>query len=226
MQFERIQAYPDAILPTRGTEKAGGYDLYAAEDTVIPSYQEVINELEMAYNQFLRNKNTIGIDWEQNILPQILKNCSFDCRPTLVPTGVKIYLDEDKTFDIQARSSLPRKNWLIVANAPGLIDADYVDNPDNEGHIFVQLINLAPFPFTIKKGEKFAQGVIRQYFTVDNDTHGGERKGGFGSTDNINIFTKEEFMPNLFNNGTSFTNNIIRNGIVMNTHPDWETGVL
>ena len=203
MRFERVQAYPDAIIPTRGTERAGGYDLYAAEDTIIHSYQEIINEFERAYNKSLRNKDIMGIDWAQNILPQILKNCSFDCRPTLVPTGVKIYLDKDKTFDIQARSSLPRKNWLIVANAPGLIDADYVDNPDNEGHIFVQLINLAPFPFTIKKGEKFAQGVIRQYFTVDNDTHGGERMGGFGSTDKI--FTKEEFAPNLFGNGTSFS---------------------
>ena len=225
MRFERVQAYPDAILPTRGTERAGGYDLYAAEDTVIPGYQEIINELKNAYQISLRDKREgYGIDWEQNILPQILKNCSFDCRPTLVPTGIKIYLDKDKTFDIQARSSLPRKNWLIVANAPGLIDADYVDNPDNEGHIFVQLINLAPFPFTIKKGEKFAQGVIRQYFIVDNDTHGGERKGGFGSTDNINIFTKEEFMPNLFNHETDA--NIIQNDIVMNTRPDWETGVL
>lgn len=183
MRFERVQKYPDAILPTRATEQAGGYDLYAAEDTVIPGYQEIINELKNAYQISLRDKREgHGIDWEQNILPQILKNCSSDCRPTLVPTGVKIYLDEDKTFDIQARSSLPRKNWLIVANAPGLIDADYVDNPDNEGHIFVQLINLAPFPFTIKKGEKFAQGVIRQYFTVDNDTHGGKRMGGIGST--------------------------------------------
>ena len=178
MRFERVQVYPDAILPTRGTAQAGGYDLYAAEDTVIPSYSEIIQELKNAYHETL----IMGVDWAQNILPQILKNCSFDCRPTLVPTGVKIYLDEDKTFDIQARSSLPRKNWLIVANAPGLIDADYVDNPDNEGQIYVQLINLAPFPFTIKKGEKFAQGVIRQYFTVDNDTHGDKRVGGFGST--------------------------------------------
>lgn len=197
MRFERVQAYPNAIIPTRGTKRAGGYDLYAAEDTIIPSYQEIIQELKNAYQISLRDKREgYGIDWEQNILPQILKNCSFDCRPTLVPTGVKIYLDKDKTFDIQARSSLPRKNWLIVANAPGLIDADYVDNSDNEGHIFVQLINLAPFPFTIKKGEKFAQGVIRQYFTVNNDVHGGERIGGFGSTDKI--FTKEEFAPNLF----------------------------
>jgi dUTPase len=42
MRFERVQAYPDAILPTRATEKAAGYDLYAAEDTVIPSYLEMM----------------------------------------------------------------------------------------------------------------------------------------------------------------------------------------
>ena len=177
MKFERVTAYPDAIIPSRSTEFSAGYDLYAAEDTVIPSYQEIINELEDAYHKTF----IMGNDWAQNILPQILKNCS-NCRPTLVPTGIKIYLDSDKSFEISARSSLPRKNWLIVANAPGLIDADYYNNPDNEGHIYVQLINLAPFPFTIHKGEKFAQGVIRQYFTVDDDTPGGQRMGGFGST--------------------------------------------
>ncbi len=202
MRFERVSTYPDAILPIRGTENAGGYDLYAAEDVTIPSYEEIVRELRRTYTSTTQDKNFI-INSNENIFPQIIDRCTFDCRPTLVPTGVKIYLDKDKTFDIQARSSLPRKNWLIVANAPGLIDADYVDNPDNEGHIFVQLINLAPFPFTIKKGEKFAQGVIRQYFTVDNDIHGGERMGGFGSTDKI--FTKEEFTPNLFGNGTSFS---------------------
>ena len=115
MKFERVQKYPDAIIPTRATEFAAGYDLYAAEDITIPSYSEIIQELKNAYQKTL----IMGTDWAQNILPQILKNCSFDCRPTLVPTGVKIYLDTDKTFDIQARSSLPRKNWLIVANGVG-----------------------------------------------------------------------------------------------------------
>lgn len=191
MRFERVQKYPDAILPTRGTERAGGYDLYAAEDTIIPSYSEMMKQIELANEPNIDDALSILFgDFSDpkprtkfNDIHDVLKEERFkDYRPTLVPTGIKIYLDKDKTFDIQARSSLPRKNWLIVANAPGLIDADYVDNPDNEGHIFVQLINLAPFPFTIKKGEKFAQGVIRQYFTVDNDIHGGERMGGFGST--------------------------------------------
>ena len=69
-----------------------------------------------------------------NDIHDVLKDERFkDYRPTLVPTGIKIYLDDDKSFDIQARSSLPRKNWLIVANGVGLADADYVDNPDNEG---------------------------------------------------------------------------------------------
>lgn len=211
MRFERVQAYPDAIIPTRATEKAAGYDLYAAEDTVIPSYLEMMKQIELANEPNLDNALSIlfGDFLEPKItkfnnIHDVFKEEKFkDYRPTLVPTGIKIYLDDDKSFDIQARSSLPRKNWLIVANAPGLIDADYVDNPDNEGHIFVQLINLAPFPFTIKKGEKFAQGIIHQYFTIDNDIHGGKRVGGFGSTDKI--FTKEEFAPNLFGDGTSFS---------------------
>ena len=186
MKFERVAAYPDAVIPTRATEKAAGYDLYAAEDTVIPSYWQMMQELQQANVPDDPLMALIGMkkfEFKYNDIIDALKEEKFkDYRPTLVPTGIKIYLDDDKSFEISARSSLPRKNWLIVANAPGLIDADYVDNPDNEGQIYVQLINLAPFPFTIKKGEKFAQGVIRQYFTVDNDIPGGKRTGGFGST--------------------------------------------
>lgn len=209
MRFERVQKYPDAVIPTRATEKAAGYDLYAAEDTVIPSYLEMMKQIELAnepnlddalsmlFGDFSKSKST-----KFNNIHDVFKEEKFkDYRPTLVPTGIKIYLDDDKSFDIQPRSSLPRKNWLIVANAPGLIDADYVDTPECEGQIYVQLINLAPFPFTIKKGEKFAQGVIRQYFTVDNDIPGGKRMGGIGSTDKI--FTKEEFASNLFNRNPS-----------------------
>jgi len=34
---------------------------------------------------------------------------------------------------IALRSSTPKKKGLILANGIGIIDADYVDNPDNEG---------------------------------------------------------------------------------------------
>ena len=63
-----------------------------------------------------------------------------------------------------------------------IIDADYVDNQDNEGEIFFQVINLSPFAIQIKKGDKIGQGVIKQYCITDDDNACGERTGGFGST--------------------------------------------
>lgn len=134
MRFERVQKYPDAIIPTRATEKAAGYDLYAAEDTIIPSYLEMMKQIELANEPNLDNILPILFgDFSElkttkfNNIHDVFKEEKFkDYRPTLVPTGIKIYLDDDKSFDIQARSSLPRKNWLIVANAPGLIDAEVI----------------------------------------------------------------------------------------------------
>lgn len=63
-----------------------------------------------------------------------------------------------------------------------IIDSDYADNPDNEGHIFFQLINLSPFPIKLQKGDIIGQGIIKHYLTTDDDSAIGERTGGFGST--------------------------------------------
>lgn len=63
-----------------------------------------------------------------------------------------------------------------------IIDADYYNNPDNEGHIFFQIINLSPFDIVLHKGDTIGQGVFHKYYTVDDDTAEGERTGGFGST--------------------------------------------
>ena len=57
-------------------------------------------------------------------------------KPTLIPTGYKAYMDDEYSLDLYIRSSSPLKYWLILANSTGIIDADYVDNPDNEGEIF------------------------------------------------------------------------------------------
>ena len=63
-----------------------------------------------------------------------------------------------------------------------IIDADYADNPDNEGAIFFQVINLSPFPIKLKKGDIIGQGIIHKYEITDGDTATGNRVGGFGST--------------------------------------------
>lgn len=132
MKFEKVANYPDAIIPTRSTEFAAGYDLYVAEDTTIPSYSDILLGLTSTYH--LAREKPFHKDWDKLDLPnvqvenpllEILKKYP-EYRPTLVPTGIKIQLDSDKSFEISARSSLPRKNWLIVANAPGLIDAEVI----------------------------------------------------------------------------------------------------
>lgn len=59
---------------------------------------------------------------------------------------------------------------------------DYYNNPDNEGEIFFQVINLSPFPIYLKKGDIIGQAILLPYATLDLDLSGGDRTGGFGST--------------------------------------------
>lgn len=63
-----------------------------------------------------------------------------------------------------------------------IIDADYADNPDNEGEIFFQLINLAPFAIQLKRGDKIGQGIFLKYETTEDDATIAKRFGGMGST--------------------------------------------
>ena len=82
----------------------------------------------------------------------------------LVPTGVKKH--------------------LMLVNNVGIIDADYYNNADNEGHIMVALMNMGTEAVTIPQGERIAQGIFYNYLTVDDDDKVAKavRGGGFGST--------------------------------------------
>lgn len=105
-------------------------------------------------------------------------------RVALVPTGLKAYMKPGEVLLLTIRSSLAAKHGLMLANSVGVIDADYYDNPDNEGHIQVAFYNAGEIPYTIEKGERIAQGMFMEYRTVDGDNAGtgAERTGGFGST--------------------------------------------
>ena len=72
----------------------------------------------------------------------------------------------------------------MLGNGIGVIDADYYNNPDNEGEIFFQVINLLPFPIKIKKGEIIGQAKFVKFAVTDNDflVEKDDRVGGFGST--------------------------------------------
>ena len=105
-------------------------------------------------------------------------------RVTLVPTGLKAYMQPDEYLGIHVRSGFSIRNLVSCVNDEGIIDADYYGNAENEGHIFVALINLGDKPVQITKGTRIAQGIFYRYLTVDNDTAGVGplRNGGMGST--------------------------------------------
>jgi len=101
----------------------------------------------------------------------------------LAQTGVKAYMMEDEVLKLYPRSSLPKKFGLTIPNNVGIIDADYYENDDNDGAIFIQLYNLSDQTITVKKGTRIAQGIFSKYLTVEKeDIIQTSRNGGFGST--------------------------------------------
>ena len=103
-------------------------------------------------------------------------------KPTLVKTGLKAYMMEDEMLCLYNRSSNPGKKGLILANSVGIIDADYYENPDNDGHFMFAFINVKGEDVEIKKGDCVGQAIFQKFLVTDNDVADGERLGGFGST--------------------------------------------
>ena len=113
----------------------------------------------------------------------------------LIPTGVKAQIDEGYWLELAVRSSTPRKLKLILANGIGIVDSDYYNNPDNEGHIMFQVYNLSSNNVvTFHKGDRIGQGVFVPYGLTDDDNVERLRTGGFGSTED----QMKEALNNIF----------------------------
>lgn len=145
--FEIAKGYEDKEinLPIRKTKYSAAYDIEAAEDIVIPSFQKGM-------------------------------------KPTLIKTGIKAYMQPDEVLIIVPRSSGPKKQGILFPHSMGVIDKDYYGNENNDGHIFIQCINIKDEDVTIKKGEAIAQAIFQKYLITDDDNAEGKRTGGFGST--------------------------------------------
>ena len=98
-------------------------------------------------------------------------------------TGVKACMEDDEVMLLFIRSSLGIKQGLTLSNSCGVIDADYYNNPDNDGHFILNIINTGNSVQRIPARSRVAQAVFVKYLTVDDDKATGERIGGIGSTD-------------------------------------------
>ena len=102
----------------------------------------------------------------------------------LIPTGLKAYMQTGEVLYMYSRSSNPRKKGLVLINSVGVIDKDYYNNPENEGHMFMQMRNITEHEVVVEKGERVVQGVFMPFLVADgdDDVEKGVRSGGFGST--------------------------------------------
>lgn len=99
----------------------------------------------------------------------------------LVPTGLAVALPQNHELQIRPRSGLALKHGILIANAPGTIDADY------RGEIAIILLNAGDAPFRVERGMRVAQGVLApvtriSWAEVDSLDETARGAGGFGST--------------------------------------------
>lgn len=99
-----------------------------------------------------------------------------------IPTGLKVQIEEEWCMLLFVRSSAAIKKGLELQTGVSVIDSDYFDNPDNEGHIFIGVRNTSTRPILITAGERIAQGVFVIYGKTVDDMAAGQRSGGIGST--------------------------------------------
>ena len=86
-----------------------------------------------------------------------------------IPTGIKAYYEDDECLLIVVRSGTGFKYNIRLVNQIGVIDADYYNNPDNEGHMFVKIQNHGDKTVSFKAGEAVAQGIFMKYLTTKSD---------------------------------------------------------
>lgn len=86
-----------------------------------------------------------------------------------LPTGVKSYFAPDEMLLIIVRSSTGFKYNIRLVNQVGVIDSDYYNNPDNEGHIFIKIQNEGDKAVSFKAGDAVAQGIFVKYLATDTE---------------------------------------------------------
>lgn len=175
---------PDVPLPTYGTKYSTCFDL------VFYPTQRIVNGYTRSNDSVERFVNDHG---EVYISPG---------DRLLIPTGFVMKLESKVTIEhysdiakydgemnlqnysirLHARSGLALKRGLVLANAEGVVDADY------QHEVFVMMTNISDVGAVIKKGDRIAQGEVISNVPVkivkleEFPTPMGDRKGGFGST--------------------------------------------
>ena len=99
----------------------------------------------------------------------------------LISSGIYVSIPEGYEAQIRPRSGLALKHGVSLVNTPGTIDSDY------RGLLSLVMINHGKEPFTIRRGDRVAQMVIKEVVRAELEASETldvtERAaGGFGHT--------------------------------------------
>ena len=99
----------------------------------------------------------------------------------LISSGIYISIPEGYEAEIRPRSGLALKHGVSLVNTPGTIDSDY------RGLLSLIMINHGKEPFTIHRGDRVAQMVIKEVIRAVIEITDGlddtvRSSGGFGHT--------------------------------------------
>ena len=151
---------------------------------------------KISLNQFIKDTELTEKEYNNIIIPKratqnsagydfhILNNITLKPNEIIkIPTGIKAQMNNDEVLMIYIRSSLGFKYNLRLCNGTGIIDSDYYNNQDNEGHIFIKIQNEGKETINLKANDRFAQGIFMKYLTVTDEKQiNNVRQGGIGST--------------------------------------------
>ena len=97
-----------------------------------------------------------------------------------IPTGYKAYFGKDEMLMIVIRSSMGFKYNIRMTNQVGIIDSDFYNNLENEGHMYVSLQNEGDKTYKVNKGEAYAQGIFVKILTCGEEVEN-KRTGWTGN---------------------------------------------
>lgn len=144
-----------------------------------------LKEVEQSYKQIRlperATKHSAGYDFFAPVRITIPPHSS-----CTIPTGIKCRFNAEEKklwyLALHIRSSVGIKRGVIMSNGVGIIDADFYNNPENEGNITLALTNTSSCTQVFDAGDRICQGIFSIYGLAEDDDAEEERSSGIGST--------------------------------------------
>lgn len=181
MQKLKIAKIRDVKTPERGTKLSAGLDFFIPKFT--SSFLDDFKEKNPNIPQELR-KDTYSYYVSINPNYNIFKILISPGERILIPSGIKINLDDKNAMVLFNKSGVSTKKGIIVGAC--VIDSDY------QGEIHLSLFNASNSIVAVNQNEKITQGLLLDVsysepieidvndLFKDNSERG---SNGFGSTD-------------------------------------------